>query len=324
MTAPRVARRAALLLPAAGVALATPALAQPRPITLVHGFGPGGPADLMARLIAPGIGEALNAGVVVEPRPGAGGNIAAAAVSRAAPDGATLILLTGGHAVSGAFARNLGYEPVEGFAFVALIVRYAFVVAVRADHLARDLRALLAAARASPGTVAFGSAGAGSTQHLVGEMLNAMAGVQMTHVPYRGDAASLTALLAGEVPVVMGTATTVFPQVQQGKVRVLAVTSAARSARLPGVPTVAEAALPGYEATTWAGVAAPRGTPPDLLGALNRAVVHASSQPAVRARLAEALDGEAVTSTPEGMREFVAAEVARWRGVIQARGVSVE
>ncbi len=324
MAAPRIARRAALLLPAAAM-LATPVLAQPRPITLVHGFGPGGPADLMARLIAPGVGESLNTGVVVEPRPGAGGNIAAAAVSRAAPDGATLILLTGGHAVSGAFARNLGYEPVEGFAFVSLIVRYAFVVAVRADHPARDLRALLETARAGgPGTVAFGSAGAGSTQHLVGEMLNAMAGVQMTHVPYRGDAASLTALLAGEVPVVMGTATTVFPQVQEGKVRVLAVTSAARSARLPEVPTVAEAALPGYEATTWGGVAAPRGTPPELLAALNRAVVHAASQPAVRARLAEALDGEAVTSTPEGMREFVAVEIARWRGVIQARGVSVE
>lgn len=313
----RLARRAALLLP-----LASPALAQARPVTLVHGFGPGGPADAMARLIAPGIGEALGASVVVEPRPGAGGNIAAAAVSRAAPDGTTLILLTGGHAVSAAFARNLTYEPVEGFSFVSLIVRYAFVVAVRADHSAQDLKALLALAGASPGAIAFGSAGNGSTQHLVGEMLNAMAGVQMTHVPYRGDAASLTALLAGDVPVVMGTATTVFPQVQDGKVRVLAVTSPGRSARLPQVPTVAEAALPGYEATTWGGVAAPRGVAPDVLAALNRAVVHAAAQPMVRARLAEMLDGEAVTSTPEQMRAFVAAEIARWKGVIQARGVS--
>lgn len=313
----RLARRAALLLP-----LASPALAQARPVTLVHGFGPGGPADAMARLIAPGIGEALGASVVVEPRPGAGGNIAAAAVSRAAPDGTTLILLTGGHAVSAAFARNLTYEPVEGFSFVSLIVRYAFVVAVRADHSAQDLKALLALAGASPGAIAFGSAGNGSTQHLVGEMLNAMAGVQMTHVPYRGDAASLTALLAGDVPVVMGTATTVFPQVQDGKVRVLAVTSPGRSARLPQVPTVAEAALPGYEATTWGGVAAPRGVAPDVLAALNRAVVHAAAQPMVRARLAEMLDGEAVTSTPEQMRAFVAAEIARWKAVIQARGVS--
>lgn len=313
----RIPRRAALLLP-----LATPALAQARPITLVHGFGPGGPADAMARLIAPGLGEALGSSVLVEPRPGAGGNIAAAAVSRAAPDGTTLILLTGGHAVSAAFARNLNYEPVDGFSFVSLIVRYAFVVAVRADHPAQDLKALLAMAGAAPGAIAFGSAGNGSTQHLVGEMLNAMAGVQMTHVPYRGDAASLTALLAGDVPVVMGTATTVFPQVQDGKVRVLAVTSATRSARLPQVPTVAEAALPGYEATTWGGVAAPRGAAPEVLAALNRAVVHAAAQPMVRARLAELLDGEAVTSTPAQMRDFVAAEIARWKGVIQARGVS--
>lgn len=313
-------RRAALLLPL----LPRPALAQAKPVTLVHGFGPGGPADAMARLIAPGIGEALGANVVVEPRPGAGGNIAAAHVSRAAPDGQTLILLTGGHAVSAAFARGLTYEPVEGFSFVSLIVRYAFVVAVRADHPAQDLRGLLAMARTVPGSVAFGSAGNGSTQHLVGEMLNAMAGVQMTHVPYRGDAASLTALLAGDVPVVMGTATTVFPQVQDGKVRVLAVTSATRSARLPEVPTVAEAALPGYEATTWGGVAAPRGMAPELLAALNRTVVQAAGQPAVRARLAEMLDGEAVTSSPEAMRAFVAAEIARWKGVIQARGVSPE
>jgi len=315
----RIPRRAALLLP-----LASPALAQARPVTLVHGFGPGGPADAMSRLIAPGIGEALGTTVVVEPRPGAGGNIAAAAVSRAAPDGGTILLLTGGHAVSAAFGRNLNYDPVDGFAFVSLIVRYAFVVAVRADHPAQDLEALLAMAKAGPGAVAFGSAGNGSTQHLVGEMLNAMAGVQMTHVPYRGDAASLTALLAGDVPVVMGTATTVLPQVQEGKARALAVTSATRSARMPAVPTVAEAALPGYEATTWGGVAAPRGTPGDVVAALNRAVAHAVAQPSVKARLAEMLDGEAVTSTPEDMRRFVAAEIARWKGVIEARGISVE
>lgn len=315
----RIARRALLLAP-----LATPALAQGRTVTLVHGFGPGGPADVMARLIAPGMSESLGATVVVESRPGAGGNIAAAAVSRAVPDGTTLLLLTGGHAVSAAFARNLTYEPVDGFSWVSLIVRYAFVVAVRADHPAQDLRQLLAMAKVAPGSVAFGSAGTGSTQHLVGEMLNAMGGVQMTHVPYRGDAASLTALLAGDVPVVCGTATTVLPQMQDGKVRVLAVTSTTRSARMPNVPTVAEAALPGYEATTWGGVAAPRGMAPEVLAGLNRAVVHAASQAAVQARLAEALDGTAVTTTPVEMRDFVVAEIARWRGVIQARGVSPE
>jgi tripartite-type tricarboxylate transporter receptor subunit TctC len=316
---PRAARRAVLLMP-----LALPALAQARTVTLMHGFGPGGPADGMARLIAPGMAESLGAPVVVDARPGAGGNIAAAAVSRAAPDGATLLLLTGGHAVSAAFGRNLTYEPLDGFSWVSLIVRYAFVVAVRADHPARDLRQLLALAGSGPGAIAFGSAGTGSTQHLVGEMLNAMAGVQMTHVPYRGDAASLAALLAGDVPMVCGTATTVFPQVQDGRVRALAVTSTTRSARLPEVPTVAEAALPGYEATTWGGVAAPRGVAPDILAGLHRAVVHAATQPAVAARLSAMLDGEPVTTTPAEMRAFVAAEIARWKAVIEARGVVAE
>ncbi len=318
-----ITRRAAAGLAAA---LALPGLvrAQARPVTLIHGFGPGGPADIFSRLLAPGIGESLGQAVVVEPRPGAGGNIGAAAISRAAPDGQTIGLVTGGHAVSAAFARNLNYDPVEGFAFVSLIVRYAFVLAVRADHPAQDLRALLAMAGRAPNALQFGSAGAGSTQHLVGEMVNSMGRVQMTHVPYRGDAAAVAALLGGEVPFAVISPVVAVPHMREGKLRLLAVTSPARSSRLPEVPTAAEAGLPGFAGTTWAGVLAPRGTPPELVARLNRAVLHALDQPGVKPRLAEMVDGEAGGSTPEEMRDLVVSEIARWKALIEAQRISPE
>jgi tripartite-type tricarboxylate transporter receptor subunit TctC len=315
-------RRRTLALGLLAAPVVHPARAQSRPVTLLHGFGPGGPADAMARLLAPGMAEALGVPVVVEPRPGAGGNIAAAAASRAAPDGQTLILLTGGHAVSAAFARGLNYDPVEGFAFVGAFIRYGFILGLRADHPARDLRSLLALAAAAPGAVQYGSAGTGSTQHLVGEMLNSHARVQMTHVPYRGDAASLAALLAGEVPLVVGTATTLGPHAETGAVRMLAASGATRSRRFPAVPTIAEAGLPGFEAGTWAGIAAPRGTPEPVVARAHAAV--ASAAAATGRRLEELVDGTVETLDPPATRALVVAEIARWGALIRERGITPE
>jgi tripartite-type tricarboxylate transporter receptor subunit TctC len=295
-----------------------------RPVTLMHGFGPGGPADGIARLVAGPIGAALRQTVVVEPRPGAGGNIAAAALSRAAPDGSVLGLVTGGHAVTAAFGRNQNYEPVDGFEPIAQVVRYAFVVAVRADSPVQDLRALLRAASAAPGAIQFGSAGSGTTQHLAGELLNAMGGVRMTHVPYRGDAASITAVLGGEIPCTVTATNVATPLAQAGQVRLLAVTGAQRSARLAEVPTVAEAALPGYDASTWAGLLAPRGTPPSMVARLNAAANTALQDPAVKARLAELVDGEVAGGTPEAMRDLMVREIARWRRLIEERQIAPE
>jgi tripartite-type tricarboxylate transporter receptor subunit TctC len=290
----------------------------------VHGFGPGGPADSIARLIAGPIGTALGRSVVVEPRPGAGGNIAAAALSRAAADGSIIGLVTGGHAVTAAFGRNQNYEPVEGFEPVGQVVRYAFVIAVRADSPFKDLKALLTAARASKGALQYGSAGNGTTQHLAGEMLNAMAEVEMTHVPYRGDQASITAVLGGEIPFAITAANVAMALAEAGKLRLLAVTGPKRSARLKDVPTVAEAALPGYDASTWAGVLAPRGTPQAVVARLNGAVLSAVRDPDVQAKLAELIDGEVIGGSPEALRTLMVSEIERWRTLIRDRRIAAE
>lgn len=295
-----------------------------RPVTLMHGFGPGGPADGIARLVAGPLGAALRQPVVVDPRPGAGGNIAAAALSRATPDGSVIGLVTGGHAVTAAFGRNQNYEPVDGFEPVVQLVRYSFVVAVRADSPLRDLKALLRAASAAPGELQFGSAGTGTTQHLAGELLNAEGNVRMTHVPYRGDAASITAVLGGEIPFAVTATNVATPLAQAGQVRLLAVTGPTRSARLPQVPTVAEAALAGYDASTWAGLLVPRGTPRPVVDRLNAAANAALGDAAVQAKLAELVDGEVVGGTPDAMRDLLVREIARWRTLIRDRQIAAE
>lgn len=320
-----IARRALLGVLAAPIAVRRAAASWPdRPVRLLHGFAPGGTADIIARLLAGPVGDALGQPVVVEPRPGAGGNIASAALARAPADGYTLGLLTGGHAVSAAFAQGLTFDPVADFDFVAMVARYAFVIVVRQDSPVRDLAGLLALARERPGRVTFGSAGVGSTHHLVGEMLNAAAGVQMLHVPYRGDAAGTTALLGGEVTAMVTTSAGVLPYVRAGTLRCLAVSAARRSALLPDVPTVAEAALPGFEAPTWIGIAAPRGLPPEVLARLHGVVARVTAAPAMRQRLVELLDGEADAASPDAMRAFVAGEITRWRALIQRQGIRPE
>jgi tripartite-type tricarboxylate transporter receptor subunit TctC len=320
-----IARRAALGLLAAPAFIRPARAAWPdRPIRLLHGFGPGGTADILARLLAAPMGEALGQPLVVEARPGAGGNIASAQLARAPADGNTLGLLTGGHAVSAAFAQGLTFDPVNDFDFVALVVRYAFVVVVRADSPARDLKALLDLARAQPGRVTFGSAGVGSTHHLVGELLNATAGVEMQHIPYRGDAAGTTALLAGEIAAMVTTSVGVLPHLRSGTLRALAVSSSQRSKLLPEVPTVAEAALPGFEAPTWAGIAGPRGLPEPVAVRLHAVITEAIAEPGLRRRLDELVDGEVGTGRPGDMRALVVREIARWRAVIERQGIRMQ
>jgi tripartite-type tricarboxylate transporter receptor subunit TctC len=319
-------RRAALggLAFCASTNRSAPAQISSRPVVLMHGFAPGGPADAIARLLAGPLGTALGQPVVVEPRQGAGGNIAAAAVSRAAPDGSVMGLITGGHAVTAAFGRSQNYEPVEGFEPIAQVVRYAFVLAVRTDNPVRDVQAMLRAAGASRGAWQFGSAGSGTTQHLAGELLNAMGRIKMIHVPYRGDAASITALLSGEVPLAITASNVALPFHESGQIRLLAVTGPSRSARLPGVPTVAEAALPGFDASTWGGLVAPRGTRPEMVARLSTAVNQSLRDQTVQARLAELVDGEVVGGTPEAFRSLMVAEIGRWRRLIQDQQIAAD
>lgn len=314
---------------AAGLAgLAAPARAQPawpeRPISLIHGFPPGGGADTVSRLVAAPLGERLGRPVLVESRPGAGGNIGSLAVARAAPDGHTLGLQTGSHAVNAAFGRIRDYDPVEGLDWIAILLRYAFVLVVREDNPARDLAALLELARRNPGSVTYGSGGVGSSHHLTAELLSAAAGVQMTHVPYRGDAAGLTAVLSGEITLMVATTVGAVGQlgVPGARLRALAVTAPRRTGRLPQVPTVAEAAgLAGFESTTWAGLAAPRGLPPAVLARLSAEVQAVLAEPGLRERLETSVDGEVQATTPDQARDFVRADVAKWRRLIESRKI---
>jgi tripartite-type tricarboxylate transporter receptor subunit TctC len=290
-------------------------------ITLLHGYAPGGSADTIARLVAKPLSESLGQPVVVEPKPGAGGNLAAAAVARAKPDGYTIGLVTGGHTVTKGLYKSLTFDPVDSFEMVSNIVDYNFVLAVRADHPAKDLPQLLDIAKNSPGSIKYGSAGVGTTHHLTGELLNKVAGVKMSHIPYRGEAAAITSLLNGEIPLIIASPVTLASQIKAGKVHALAVTSDRRWSGLPDVPTVAQSGLTQFDVSTWAGIIAPKGTPPEIISRLNseiRKIVEISD---VKSRIEEAVGGEIRTSTPEQMRDRVASETARWMNVIKEAGI---
>jgi tripartite-type tricarboxylate transporter receptor subunit TctC len=316
---------------ALGAALLAPAVARAqgwspdRPVTLLHGFGAGGAADVICRILAPPMGDALGRPVVVETRPGASGNIASAALARAAPDGQTIALMTGSHGVGAAFGKATGFDPVDSFAWISIALRYAFVFVVRADSKYADLRAFIAAARAQPGALQYGTLGPGSSHHLTGELFSAAAGIEMTQVPYRGDVAGLTGVLSGELPMMIATLTGAMGLLQDPQLRGLAVTADHRSARFPAIPTVAEAAaLPGFRSTTWAGLAAPAGTPAPIVARHYGALLAALAAPGVRTRLEELTDGEVDPSPPEQTRALVQNEIAAWRALIQARGLKAE
>lgn len=312
-------------LPALAAALLPlPALAWPeRSITLMHGFGAGGAADTICRLLAPALSANLGQPVVVEARPGAGGNIASAQLARATPDGHTLGLLTGSHGVAAAFNRANGFDPVDGFDWITIALRYAFVVVVRADHPAQDLRALMAMAARGEGAVQYGTLGPGSSHHLTGELISAAAGVRMTPVPYRSDVAGLTAVLGGELPVMVSTLVGAASMLQDGRLRPLAVTSPRRAASLPQVPTVAEA-YPGTTSITWAGLVTPKGTPAAIQQRLHQAMVAVLAEPALKRRLEELVDGEAAPTPLAETRGVVVAEIEKWRALIRARQLTAE
>lgn len=308
-----------LFLGAAAGLAAGPALAAypERPLVMLHGFAPGGSADTLARVLSAPLGGLLGQPVLIEPRPGAGGMVAAGALNRAAADGYTIGLMTGGHAVGAAFGRNLAFDPIAGFTWIARVVEYGFIVAVRADSPARDLAALLRLA-ATPAGLSFGSAGSGSTHHLAGELLGAMTGARLLHVPYRGEADAITALMAGDLACAVITTVTAGPHVRDGRLRAIALTAPEPSASFPDVPPVGRT-VPGYAVTTWAGLAGPASLPPPAVAALHKAVLSLAEQPALRSRLAELVDGQVRTSSPEELRDLVAGEIARWRQLVVSR-----
>jgi tripartite-type tricarboxylate transporter receptor subunit TctC len=285
-----------------------------RPVLLTHGFAAGGNGDVISRIIADGLASRLGQPVVVEPRPGAGGNTASARLAKSPPDGYTLITLTGGHAVSAAIYKSLPFEPVDDFQMVSIYGYQAFMVAVRQDSKIRSIADLIAAAKAEPGRLTYSSVGVGSTQHLAGELLCAMAGIQMTHVPYRGGGAPMQDLLGGQIALNVDTITVVEPQLRAGTVHALGVTSATKWWSLPDVTPIATA-VPGYDVQTWLGLAAPKGTPAPIVQKLNTEMRAVLADVSVQERLKK-IGMDVRSSSPEEMRDMVAGQIAKWKKVV--------
>jgi tripartite-type tricarboxylate transporter receptor subunit TctC len=316
-------RRDFVVATASALALQPPARAQndypSHPIQLCHGFGAGGNADVVSRLLAQKMQETLKQPVVVEIKSGAGGLIATDFVAKARPDGYNIVMLTGAHTVSAALRKTLPYEPVKDFAFVSTVTSFPFVIAVRAEHPARTLAELLATARQAPERVTFTSVGVGSTQHMVGELLGVSAGVRLLHVPYRGGGAPVQAVIAGDVDILADTLTVATPHIQSGRLRALAVTSAQPWPSMPEVSAVA-GVLKGFEIRSWLGLAAPGGTPPQVIERLDRSVRAALGDPGVKATLAS-LGSEPAPSSPVEMKSMIEREIKRWSEVVAQAGI---
>jgi tripartite-type tricarboxylate transporter receptor subunit TctC len=286
-----------------------------RNIKIMQGFAPGGNADAIARAVGSEISKSMGQAVVVEAQAGAGGTIAATTVAKAKPDGYTLLLATGGHAVAGAIYNNLNYKTVQDFEMVSTITYFPFLIVINAENKIANFPALLNQAKANPGKIAYGTAGIGSTHHLAGELLASMGKVDLLHVPYRGDAGSITALLAGDVPFVIAPPTAVLTNIKAGKLKAIAATGPQRWVGLPDVPTVAEQGVPGYDVRSWAGLMAPAGTPKPVIDKLNAETLKAIQLPHVKTRLEE-MGGDVRGSTSDEMKNMVASETQKWIQVV--------
>jgi tripartite-type tricarboxylate transporter receptor subunit TctC len=303
---------AALAAAVSLVAGAAPAQDYPsRPIKIVAGFPPGGGVDTVARLIGQGMSSELGQPVVVENKPGAAGTIGAAQVAKSDPDGYTLLVTPGGHSLFGAVFQSVPFDTVTSFSWISNVITVPFFIVVPANSRFQSLSALIAEAKSAPGKISFGSAGPGSTHHLGGELLAIRTGGKFLHIPYRGDAPVITALLAGEIDFAFATPTQVISNVQAGKFRALATTADTRSQKLPDVPTVQEAlALDGFNLQTWFALAGPERLPRPIVDRLNAELRKALTVPAVSKGL-EAI-GDLRPTTPEEMRDRVARELATW------------
>lgn len=286
-----------------------------KPITLVQGFGAGGNSDTIARIIAPGLSKELGQPVVVEAKTGAGGNIASAAVAKSAPDGNTLILMTGGHAVSAALYNQQSFNPLDDFDWISLVTQFPFAVSVSEESKFKSIADVIKAAKAMPDAISYTSVGIGSTQHLSGELFASMAGVKMMHVPYKGGAGPLQDVLGGRVDVMFDSITVTKAQMESGKLRALGVTSLKPYRLLPGISPVADT-IPGHEVTSWTGLATPKGTNPEVIKRLHAALLKVLSDPEVIAKL-ENTGGLVTPSTSSlQMKQYVASQIAKWKKVV--------
>jgi tripartite-type tricarboxylate transporter receptor subunit TctC len=321
-------RRRDLFATAALLALAAvPAHAQPRYIRLVVPYAPGGPLDIVARTLAERVKDSLGP-VVVENRPGAGGNLGAEMVARAAPDGNTIVMgAVATHAINPWLYSRIPYDPVRDFTPITLVAQVPNVLVMNAETAARlkinTLADLVAYAKKNPGKLNYGSGGNGSAGHLAGEMFKAQAGLFIVHIPYAGGSPAQLALLSGQVDFNFDNLATASANIRNGKLKALAVTTRQRSSAMPDLPTVAEAGLPGFDVGTWFGLFGPAKMPADVTARLNKAFVEALATPEVKARLAT-LMAEPSPTTPEQFGNFVKTELAKYEGVVKASGAKVD
>jgi tripartite-type tricarboxylate transporter receptor subunit TctC len=308
-------------------ALAFGAQAQDRypskPLRIVVPFAPGGSTDIFARLIGERLSVSLGQPVVIDNRAGAGGNIGAEAVARAAPDGYTLLMATTGvMAINNALYKSMTYDAAKDFEPAVYIASISNVVIVPLDFPVKSVAELIALARKEPGKLSFASSGAGSSTHMSAELFKSMTGTDILHVPYKGSGQALPDLMAGRVSMMFENAPGAVPHIKAGKLRALAVTGLKRAAALPELPTVAESGVPGYESLSWSGLAAPAGTPAEAVQRINRDTVAILATPEMRAKLAEQ-GADAVGGPPEHFAAHIRAERDKWSRLIKERGISI-
>ena len=315
-----------LLVPACLAAGAWPARAQDypsRPVRLIVPFAPGGSADVFGRFIAQRLQESLGQSFIVDNRPGGGSIIGTDAVAKAAPDGHTLLIMSNTHTVNESLIPNKPFQLMRDFAPVAPLNASDLVLVVKAGLPASNLPDLIKAAKARPGALSYASSGPGTPYHMAGELLKAMAGIFVVHIPYRGSAGARTDVLGGQVDMMFDAIPTMTEHVKSGKVKAIATTGRARSAVLPDVPTLAEAGVPGYEATLWLGVMAPKGTPAAIVARLNAEIGKITSNPDVRR--AWATQGTAaMTMSVDEFTRYLEADIGKWAQVVKVSGAKAE
>jgi tripartite-type tricarboxylate transporter receptor subunit TctC len=295
-----------------------------RPIRLICPFPPAGAVDIASRAIAAELSKTLGQTVTVENRPGAGGNLGGTEVARSAPDGYTLLMTTSGiNAINPALYAKMPFDPIKDLAPVVALVSLSNVLAVHPSVKANSVAELIALAKAEPGRMTYASSGNGTSIHMSGEMFKRLANVDILHIPYKGSAPAMTDLLGGQVMMMFDNIPSALPHIKAGKLRALAVTGAKRDPLLPEVPTVAEAGVAGYESGVWFGLAAPAGTPRDVIAKLNEAAVKGSQSPEFVKRMTEQ-GYTVIAGTPEQMAQLNAAETARWGPIVKASGAKVD
>jgi len=312
-----------LLFAFAAIPLASAQTYPDKPIRMVVPFAAGGTSDILARFVAPPLTAALGQTVIVDNRPGAGSNLGSEIVAKAPPDGYTLIMATPALASNQALYGKLNYDPVNGFAPVTLVAEIPIALVVHPSMPTKTVKELIALAKANPGKLNFGSSGNGGIGHLVGEMFKSATGINMVHVPYKGNSPALIDLMSGVLNLTFTDIAGGMPYIKAGKMRSLAIASAKRSSQLPTVPTMIEAGVPGFVATTWFAVFATGGTPQPIVNRLNSEIVKSLQQPEMREKLT-GLGCEVIGNKPEELAAFLRAETTKWAKVIKESGAKVD